>query len=135
MRHIESFRISVLPQHDDFTISTFNGLPVVSTPPEIDIANIHLLSRALMTASADAMVVVVDMSATTFCDCTGLGALVRMYRWLDDNYVELRLVSCTERVQVVMAITNLDRELPIFGSLAEAVTKKPQNWPHHHQAA
>jgi anti-anti-sigma factor len=83
---------------------------------------------------ADAVLVVVDMTATTFCDGTSLGRLVRTKAWLEESLVELRLVGCTERVRKVMAITGDDQVLPMFGSLAEAVTMKPRDcW--HCQAA
>lgn len=133
MQQSESF--GTRPLQQDFRTYSLNGLPVVSTPDYIDISNVHQLCRALLSAGTDAMVVVVDMTATTFCDPSGLGALVRMYRWLKESCVELRVVGCTDRVRLVMAITGDDRVLPTFDSVAEAVTMKPQNWWPHHQAA
>lgn len=134
MQQPESFRTWALPQ-EDFRTCSLNGLPVISTPDYIDISNVNQLCRALLAASTNAMVVVVDMTATTFCDATGLGHLVRMYRWLEDSCVELRIVGCTDRVRKVMAITGDDQVLRIFNSVTEAVTWKPRNWMLYNQAA
>lgn len=128
----ESFR--TWPLLRDFGIRSLNGVPVVSTPSDIDYANINQLCGAILAASAGVMAVVVDMTATTFCDGTSLGRLVRTKGWLEDSLVELRVVGCTEKVRKVMAITGDDRVLPIFDSLAEAVTMKPRDW-WHYQAA
>jgi anti-anti-sigma factor len=123
------------PPQQDFRTCSLNGLPVVSAPDYIDISNVNQLCRALLAAGTDAMVVVVDMTATTFCDASGLGALVRMYRWLKASCVELRVVGCTDNVRLLMAITGDDLILPTFDSVTEAVTMKPQSWWPHHQAA
>jgi anti-sigma B factor antagonist len=145
MQQSGDFRTQPGPQEDfgtqpgpqeDFRTYSLNGLTVISTPDYLDISNVHQLCAAIINAATDAMVVVVDMAATTFCDATGLGGLVRMNRWLTENYVELRLVSCTERVHKVMSITSLDHVLPLFDNLTEAVTMPPQrDWWTYRRAA
>jgi anti-anti-sigma factor len=112
-------------QDTAFRIRSLNGVPVVSAPPELDCANVNQLCGALIAAAVDAMIVVVDMTTTTFCDGTSLGRLVRTKVWLEESLVELRLAGCTERVRKVMAITGDDQVLPIFANLAGAVTMKP----------
>jgi STAS domain-containing protein len=63
-----------------FPVRQVGGLPVITSPAEIDIANAGELRGALLAAAkrGDASVVV-DMSGTAFCDstgaeCTGAGA-------------------------------------------------------------
>jgi anti-anti-sigma regulatory factor len=63
-----------------FPLRQVGGLPVITSPAEIDIANAGELRAALLAAAkrGDASVVV-DMSGTAFCDsnkaeCTGAGA-------------------------------------------------------------
>lgn len=129
------FTTCPLPQQD-FRICSVNGLPVVSAPAEIDIVNVNQLSRSLLTASQTATAVVVaDLTATTFIDASGLGALVRMTRWLEEGCVELRVVTCSERVRQLMAILGDDKVLSVFDRLDVAVTTKPRDWRLYHQAA
>jgi len=109
---------------------------VVSTTADIDLYSAPMLSRAIIAAaSTHATVVVVDMSGTTFCDCAGLGALVRMYRRMGESGIEVRVVSCDPRVQKVLAITKYDQVLPVFDNLAEAATTTTLNRSPYHQAA
>ncbi len=110
----------------DFRTCTLNGLPVVTTPAELDIDTNKQLSEAILAAAdADATVVVVDMTATTFLDCSGLGALMRTHRSLEDNGVELRVASNHERVRWLMAYFGDDRRIRVFDTLPEAVTTSP----------
>lgn len=124
-----------LPQQEDFRICSVNGVPVVSAPAEIDLGNVYQLCRALWAARDAAMVVVVDMTATSFCDGTSLGYLVQMNRWLENTCVELRVVGCPKSVQRIRDVLGDDWQLPVFESLAEAVTMKPRDWWLHYQAA
>jgi anti-anti-sigma factor len=118
------------PLLGDFRVRSVSGVPVVSAPSDLDCSNVNQLCGLLLAAAADAMIVVVDMTATTFCSGSSLGRLVRAKAWLEESLVELRLAGCTERVRKVMAITGDDRVLPIFASPAEAVTMKPRDcWP------
>jgi len=116
----------------DFRIRSLRGLPIVSTPDEIDIANAPELRDALLTASVNASVVIVDMTETTFCDSNGLHPLVSICQLLQDNGGELRTV-CTPPVLRAMAATGDDQLLRIFASLPEALAGKPRQL--HDQAA
>jgi anti-anti-sigma factor len=134
MKQSEDFRTRLL-QQQDFEISSVNGVPVVSAPSEIDLGNVYQLCRALWDARAGAMVVVVDMTATSFCDGTSLGYLIQLKRWLENSCVELRVAGCPESVRRIRAVLEEDRLLPVFESLAEAVMMKPRGWWLHYQAA
>ena len=109
----------------DFRTCTLNGLPVVTTPAELDMDTNKQLSDAILAASADAAVVVVDMTATTFLDCSGLGTLMRAHRRLEDNGIELRVASSHERVRWLMAYFGDDHRIRVFDTLPEAVTTRP----------
>ena len=65
-----------------FPVEVIEGVPVVTAPEEIDLANAAGLQAALLetalleTAEPGRAIVVVDMSRTRFCDSAGLNALV-----------------------------------------------------------
>ena len=72
------------------------------------------------------MVVVADMTATSFCDSTGLRALALAHKRAAAPNTELRLVITSGDVLRVMAITQLDTVLRIYRSLdAEQGTARP----------
>jgi hypothetical protein len=66
--------VSGMPE-GHFPVRQVAGLPVITSPAEIDIANVGELRAALLAAAkrGDASVVV-DMSGTAFRDSTGLNA-------------------------------------------------------------
>jgi anti-sigma B factor antagonist len=110
----------------EFTTRSLHGLPVVSAPGEIDIANAHQLQDALSNASTNAVVVVADMAITAFCDSSGMHVLVSISEHLHDNKGELRIV-CNPPIRRNMALTGHDRQLRIYSSLPEALARKQQH--------
>jgi len=66
--------------------------------------------------------VVVDMSRTRFCDSAGLNALVTAGRRARADGGEVRLVVVGEAVARVVALTGVDRVIPIYASLEDALT-------------
>jgi anti-sigma B factor antagonist len=131
--------------HQDFRISTLNGLPVVSTPAELDLLNKCQLTEAILTAAGASGTagVVVDMTGLVFMDCSAVGALVRAYRHLAEEGIELRIAATHPKARWFLALFGTDSELPlfrVFDTLPEAVTAPSvsagrDNWARHPQAA
>jgi anti-sigma B factor antagonist len=106
-----------------FPVEVVEGVPVVTTPEEIDVANAALLQKALLEAAGPGhALVVVDMSRTRFCDSAGLNALVAADRQARAEGGEVRLVVVGEAVARLVALTGVDRVIPIYASLEEALT-------------
>jgi anti-sigma B factor antagonist len=102
------------------------GVPVVTAPAAIDISNGSLLRAILLRASAGGHpTVVLDLRATDFCDSAGLSVLVRAHRRALAEGGELRLVVTTPQVARILEVTGLDRWLPCYASLTEAVAPGP----------
>jgi anti-sigma B factor antagonist len=94
---------------------------IVTLPAEIDMANADGVSQQLGCALASGVAVVVaDMTATRFCNSTGLRALVLAHKQATARHAELRLVITSANVRRVMAITHLDTVLRIYPSLDAA---------------
>jgi hypothetical protein len=56
----------IMPERQAFRVRSLGGLPVISTPDELDMSNAGRLHEALLSAGRDNATVVMDMSATTF---------------------------------------------------------------------
>ncbi|HEX6521392.1 MAG TPA: STAS domain-containing protein [Streptosporangiaceae bacterium] len=106
-----------------------NGVPVVATPVEIDITTAGQLRAVLLdVASGGHPRVIVDMTRTQFCDSTGLSALIRTYEHVAAEDRELRLVLPAEGiVPYIMALTGVDRFIPCFASIEEALVHSPDD--------
>ncbi|HEY6311751.1 MAG TPA: STAS domain-containing protein [Streptosporangiaceae bacterium] len=106
-----------------FAVEVVEGVPVVTAPEEIDIANAAGLQAALLEAAwPGRAMVVVDMSRTRFCDSAGLNALITADRQARANGGEVRLVVVGEAVARVVALTGVDRVIPVYASLEDALT-------------
>ncbi len=120
-----------------FPVQVVEGVPVVTAPEEIDLANAAGLRAALLEAALletalletalpekaepGRAMVVVDMSRTRFCDSAGLNALVGAARQARAGGGEVRLVVVGEAVARIVALTGVDRVIPIYASLEDAL--------------
>ena len=107
---------------DGFPVELVEGVPVVAAPEEIDITNAEALRSALLKAAANGHgTLVVDMSQTRFCDCSGLNTLLAAHKRAEAEGGEVLLVIPSTTVLRVFAITGVDRMIPNFTSLPEAL--------------
>jgi anti-sigma B factor antagonist len=115
--------------HDgEFPVELVGGVPVVAVPAEIDITNARDLRSALLAAAAAGPgTLVADMTRTWFCDSSGLHALLAANKRAQAEGGELLLVIPDTAVLRIFAITGIDRMIPNFNSLDEALA-------HHHPA-
>jgi anti-sigma B factor antagonist len=110
-----------------YTETIVNGVPVVVAPAEIDITTADQLRAALLHAAGNRhLIVVVDMTGTLFCDSAGLHALTAAHMRAQADGGELRLVTPADgSVPRVLALTGIDRFIPCFGHLEEALPNRP----------
>lgn len=103
---------------------------VVSLPAEIDISNADQVREDLLSViNRGAVLLVVDMSATTFCDSAGVNALVRAFRRATASGAGMRLVVTAPTVQRILAITGVDHLIDIHHSVAAAMAATDQPGP------
>jgi anti-sigma B factor antagonist len=111
---------------DKFPVEVVGGVPVVAAPEEIDITNAEALRSALIAAAADGhRTLVVDMTGTQFCDSSGLHTLIAAHKRAEAEGREVLLVISGTAVLRVFALTGMDRVIPNFTSLAEALAQAP----------
>ena len=115
---------------DSFPVGLVEGVPVVAVPEEIDITNAEALRSALLQAAANGHGrLVVDMTRTRFCDSSGLHALIAAHKRAEAEGREVVLVIPSTTVLRVFALTGIDRVIPNFTTLAEAVAQTGRDGP------
>ena len=89
-----------------FPVRITRGVPVVIAPDEIDITNAEALRAALLHAAArPGPALVVDMTRTRFCDSAA--------------------AALAAQVRRILALTALDRLIPVCASLDQALAHPP----------
>ena len=103
------------------------GVPVVAAPGEIDARNADWLRTTLLdTAARGHATFVLDLTRTRLCASAGLGALVRAYKRALAEGGELRLLMPTSAAVLrVFAVTGIDRLIPSFTDLDQALEPAP----------
>lgn len=105
-----------------FPVELITSLPVVTAPEDIDITNAAGLRTALVQAAALGRgTLVVDMSQTQFCDTAGIHALVSAHKRARAEGGQVLLVIGGAAVHRIVSITGLDRVIPTFQSLEQAL--------------
>jgi anti-sigma B factor antagonist len=103
-------------------VELVGGVPVITAPKEIDFTNAAVLRAALLEAAAYGRgATVADLSGTQFCDSVGLHVLVRAHKKARAEGGELLLVIPATTVLRIFAITGIDRVIPHFSSLKDAL--------------
>jgi anti-anti-sigma factor len=115
------------------------ALPQDTQKPRRSHLSARPLSHAILAALADSTAVTVDMTATTFIDCTALGGLIRTYKLLKEDGVEQRIAASYHRVRGLLAYFGTDQWIRVFDTLPEAVAATPvtakPTWSPYRQAA
>jgi anti-sigma B factor antagonist len=110
-----------------FPVEVVGGVPIVTAPEEIDVANATRLRTALYEAAAHGNgALVVDMSQTQFCDSAGLHVLVRAHKRAEAAGGEILLVISAAPVLRIFAVTGIDRMIPNVSTLEEALAQTPE---------
>ena len=98
---------------------------VVVLPDVIDVCNATRVTQQLTLAVSRGSAVIIDMSATTLCDCAGVRAVVRAYQRAAESGAELRLVVTAALVRRIFEVTGLDRLLDLYPSVEAARASCP----------
>jgi anti-sigma B factor antagonist len=101
---------------------------IVTFPAEVDLHNARDLGTALIGAFGPGVAVVIaDMTATTFCDSSGLRFLMVANDIAAERGADLRLVIPSRSVLRVFRLTGAEQLLRIYGSINEALSNAPQS--------
>jgi len=90
---------------------------------ELDLATVGKLEakvdRALTQGPAPLLI---DLTDCGFIDSTVLSLLVKLHRRLADSIPPLLVVVAREQPLQVLRLTGLDRQIPVFTSLGDALS-------------
>jgi anti-anti-sigma factor len=97
------------------------GHLVVRLPAEIDITNASQVQDLLAHALTEgAVVVIADATATTFCDCAGVSALIGAHGQSAVDGTRLRVAAGSALLRL-LSLTESDRVLEVYQTLAAAL--------------
>ncbi|WP_052809740.1 STAS domain-containing protein [Streptomonospora alba] len=99
---------------------------VAAMPAEIDIHNRDaLVQRMAGLLDAAAGVLVVDMTETTFCDSSGVHALLSVRRRALEHGKQIRVAAPNRNVRRVLEICGIAKLVPIHASVEESLSHSP----------
>ena len=88
---------------------------------EVDLATVSSLWSMLKSLGEGGRPVIVDLSAITYIDSTGIKALLDVHRLFQQRAQRLVLADPTSTVRKVIQITALEKVIPVYASLEQAV--------------
>ena len=99
---------------------------MVAVPGELDLTIADGLRDVLLGAlNAGALGLVVDMTATTFCDSAGITALTRAVRRAAATDAAMRLALTSSPVLRVLNLVGIDRLIDIYPDVTAALASLP----------
>ncbi|WP_433331522.1 STAS domain-containing protein [Spirillospora sp. CA-294931] len=111
----------------DFDIQLMNHdrCALVRVRGDIDVVSRTRFEEGLFEAVDAGPSMVVDMRQVTFCDSTGLNAIVAANRRALERGGHIALIALPPRVERVFRVTGIDKFVPIYKTLREAVAALP----------
>jgi anti-sigma B factor antagonist len=90
----------------------------------------------LSVVNQGTLLLVADMSKTTFCDSAGVSALVRTFTRASASASGMRLVVKTPAVRRILSLTGVDRLIYVYPSVAASLGLRPghNDRPHSDDA-
>jgi anti-sigma B factor antagonist len=95
---------------------------VVSAPAQVDVRNAgDVLACLLSVIREGPATLVVDLTATAFCDAAGLSSLVQAFRRADASGTEMRLAVSGPAVRRILEVTGIDQLIGTYPSVPESL--------------
>ena len=100
---------------------------VVAMPTEMDVTNASDISDLLAAVIGQSPeVTTADMTATVFCDSSGVHALARAHELADAGSSELRLALGGSPAARIIQLLGLDQIMPVYRDVEESLATPPQ---------
>lgn len=97
-----------------------DGTATVALRGELDLSTIPRMERALLEQVTQRPAVLVDLSALTFIDSSGMGVLIQAVRSANGTPVHI-LIGPGSQVERVFRIAGLYEALPVFSDRQRAL--------------
>jgi anti-sigma B factor antagonist len=108
---------------EDYKLRRAGPQAVITMPAEIDITNADQVRQALLAAVGQDLVLIVDMTGTTFCDSAGVQAVIAAYRQAAATGTQLRLVATA--VLRIFTVIGADQMISVYPTLDAALADTP----------
>lgn len=115
----------VMPPQFDVSVDRHPAGAVVRVAGELDIATVPALANAIRGLERPYERVVLELSAVTFIDSTGLTLAVTEQQRARDEGFDLVLAGVTEPVLDTLKLTGFDGTLAIAPDVDAALTRTP----------
>lgn len=103
----------------DYEVKALGPCAVIRMPAELDVTNTdHARSALLAAVGAARQCLIIDMSETTFCDSSGVQALLAAYRHAAAAGTQLRLVA--PAVERILTLVGIDQLIPTHRTIESA---------------
>lgn len=115
-----------LPSDENLRARSRDERVVVALPREIDVTNSPGVREALLAAiRLRPGLVIADMTATTFCDSSGMSAIVHAYRQAVAADTDMRIVIALPAARRVFELNGVDTVIGIYPDLPAALSAAP----------
>jgi anti-sigma B factor antagonist len=95
---------------------------VVSAPAQVDVRNAgDVLACLLSVIREGPATLIVDLTATAFCDSAGLNSLVQAFRRAGASGTEMRLAVSGPAVGRILEVTGIDQLIGTYPSVPESL--------------
>ena len=102
-----------------FEIDDEQGYLVVRFSGEIDLYGTPHAREVILNCVKSDRNTVIDLSAVTYIDSSGVASLVEGYQLAKNNQLEFGLINISEAVMNVLQLAHLDKVFSIHASLSE----------------
>lgn len=107
------------------SIKEEQGRTVIALSGEIDLENAGDVRKALLAALKHKKDVLVDLSAVSYIDSSGIASLVEGLQVARKQKNELSLVAVSTRALRVLELARLDKVFSIHPDIASAIAARP----------
>lgn len=107
------------------SIKEEQGKIVIALEGEIDLENASEVRKALLANLKQKKDLLIDLSAVTYIDSSGIASLVEGLQVARKQKNELSLVSVSQRALRVLELARLDKVFAIHADVAAALAARP----------
>jgi anti-sigma B factor antagonist len=108
---------------ESYPVRRFGGWAIVALPAEVDMSNAERLREQLLVVVGEgATDVVADMSGTTFCDSSGIHALLQARKRAVAQGGRLHVVTASRSVLRLFDLLGLGRLITVYPTVAAALS-------------
>ncbi len=104
----------------EYTVTVDEDNHIVALSGEVDLENSPTARKVLLEVVEQAKKILVDLTAVTYMDSSGIASLVEAYQQAKNNDVGFVLVSVSPAVLRVLHMARLDKVFTVYDNLENA---------------